>query len=89
MLVGVPQEIRNHEYRVGLTPGSVRELLRRGQRLIVRRGAGTANGPCAGDRSAAEFILVPGAKTPWPNLWGSPGPTPGKPRAVASGTTRP
>ena len=30
MLVGVPKEIKNHEYRVGLTPASVRELVARG-----------------------------------------------------------
>ena len=66
MLVGVPQEIRKHEYRVGLTPGSVRELVRHGQWVSVRQGAGTAIGPCDGDRSAADVILVSGAKTPQP-----------------------
>ena len=30
MLVGVPKEIKNHEYRVGLTPSSVNELVKRG-----------------------------------------------------------
>jgi alanine dehydrogenase len=44
MRVGVPKEIKNHEYRVGLTPGSVRELVRRGHRVIVQHGAGAAIG---------------------------------------------
>ncbi|HYD31277.1 MAG TPA: alanine dehydrogenase, partial [Azospirillaceae bacterium] len=42
MLVGVPKEIKNHEYRVGLTPASVRELTHHGQRVLVEAGAGTA-----------------------------------------------
>ncbi|MCG2585221.1 alanine dehydrogenase [Massilia sp. TS11] len=44
MLVGVPKEIKNHEYRVGLTPPSVRELTTRGHRVIVQQGAGAEIG---------------------------------------------
>ena len=40
MLVGVPKEIKNHEYRVGLTPSSVVELVARGHRVMVEMGAG-------------------------------------------------
>ncbi len=40
MLIGVPKEIKNHEYRVGLTPGSVRELTARGHDVIVQKNAG-------------------------------------------------
>lgn len=40
MLVGVPKEIKNHEYRVGLTPASVVELVARGHRVMVEMGAG-------------------------------------------------
>ena len=36
MLVGVPKEVKTHEYRVGLTPGSVRELAHRGHEMIVK-----------------------------------------------------
>ncbi len=42
MLIGVPKEIKNHEYRVGLTPASVRELGNRGHGVIVESGAGSA-----------------------------------------------
>ena len=42
MLVGVPKEIKNHEYRVGLTPSSVNELVKRGHKVIVERNAGAA-----------------------------------------------
>ena len=44
MLVGVPKEIKVHEYRVGLTPGSVRELTHQGHRVIVETNSGTAIG---------------------------------------------
>ena len=44
MLVGVPKEIKNHEYRVGLTPASVRELVAHGHQVIVQKSAGSAIG---------------------------------------------
>lgn len=40
MLIGVPREIKVHEYRVGLTPESVRQLAGDGHRVMVERGAG-------------------------------------------------
>lgn len=40
MIVGTPKEIKNHEYRVGLTPESVRELTARGHDVLVQTGAG-------------------------------------------------
>ncbi|MDG1820124.1 MAG: alanine dehydrogenase [Porticoccaceae bacterium] len=42
MLIGVPKEIKNHEYRVGLTPSSVMELIARGHRVMVEVDAGAA-----------------------------------------------
>ncbi|MGC2198732.1 MAG: alanine dehydrogenase [Stellaceae bacterium] len=40
MLIGVPREVKTHEYRVGLIPGSVRELAHHGHQVIVESGAG-------------------------------------------------
>jgi len=40
MLIGLPREIKNHEYRVGLTPASVRELTHHGHQVLVQSGAG-------------------------------------------------
>ena len=40
MRVGVPKEIKDHEYRVGLTPGAVREFAAAGHMVIVQQGAG-------------------------------------------------
>ena len=36
MLIGVPKEIKNHEYRVGMTPMSVREAVRHGHQVWVK-----------------------------------------------------
>lgn len=44
MNVGVPKEIKNHEYRVGLTPASVEELTARGHRVLVETQAGAGIG---------------------------------------------
>ena len=44
MLIGVPKEIKNHEYRVGLTPGSVRELKAHGHNVLVQTNAGSMIG---------------------------------------------
>ncbi len=44
MLIGVPKEIKNHEYRVGLTPSGVRELVAAGHKVIVQSQAGLAIG---------------------------------------------
>src|ERR1700761_9300272 len=44
MLIGVPKEVKTHEYRVGLVPGSVRELVHHGHRVFVEGGAGAAMG---------------------------------------------
>lgn len=44
MLIGVPKEIKNHEYRVGMIPGSARELISHGHQVIVETNAGTGIG---------------------------------------------
>ena len=52
MLIGVPKETKVHEYRVGLVPASVRELVHRGHRVLVETGAGLGIG-CGDDVYAA------------------------------------
>jgi alanine dehydrogenase len=44
MLIGVPKEIKNHEYRVGLTPSGARELVSNGHKVLVETKAGLAIG---------------------------------------------
>ena len=82
MRVGVPKEIKNHEYRVGLTPGAVREYVAAGHEVIVQTGAGDGIG--ASDQvygnagatvlgSAAEIFqkaeMVVKVKEPQPDEW--------------------
>src|SRR3546814_14611519 len=52
MIIGTPREIKNHEYRVGLTPESARELVVHGHRVLVQTGAGEGIG--AHDRFYVE-----------------------------------
>tara|TARA_R110001583_G_scaffold84108_1_gene221515 strand:- start:112 stop:1224 length:1113 start_codon:yes stop_codon:yes gene_type:complete len=44
MLIGVPREIKNHEYRVGMVPASVQELTSRGHQVVVETSAGSGIG---------------------------------------------
>ena len=44
MLLGVPKEIKNHEYRIGMTPAGVKELVARGHSVLVQQGGGAAIG---------------------------------------------
>jgi alanine dehydrogenase len=62
VLIGVPKEIKNHEYRVGLTPGSVRELHRYGHEIIIETDAGDAIGMSNDDYIKAGASIVPNAQ---------------------------
>lgn len=62
MIVGLPKEIKNHEYRVGLTPSSVRELTSRGHKVLVQTNSGTAIGLTDDQYAAAGALLVDTAK---------------------------
>jgi len=60
MLIGVPKEIKDHEYRVGLVPSSVAELVRHGHTVLIERGAGVEAGLYDDDYRAAGGTLVDG-----------------------------
>src|SRR5208283_1846320 len=59
MLIGVPKEIKTHEYRVGLVPGSVRELVHHGHAVIVetKAGAGIGFDDAAYQRAGARIAV--------------------------------
>ncbi len=61
MKIGVPKEIKNHEYRVGLVPGSVRELTNRGHDVFVETSAGEGIGVQDSDYEAAGATILPDA----------------------------
>ncbi|MBI3453181.1 MAG: alanine dehydrogenase [Rhodospirillales bacterium] len=63
MLIGVPKEIKDHEYRVGMTPAAVREATRHGHRVLVQTLAGEAIGLPDADYVAAGAEIAPDAKT--------------------------
>lgn len=82
MRVGCPKEIKNHEYRVGLTPGAVREYAAHGHDVLVETGAGAAIGAnddaysAAGARIArtaeevfARSDMIVKVKEPQPGEW--------------------
>lgn len=58
MLIGVPKEIKNHEYRIGLTPASVRELVERGHSVIVETNGAVEIGFEDADYQAAGATIV-------------------------------
>jgi alanine dehydrogenase len=58
MLVGVPKEIKNHEYRVGLVPSSVRELAHHGHKVLVETRAGEGIGFTDDDYRAAGAAIA-------------------------------
>ena len=59
MLIGVPKEVKNHEYRVGLTPESVAEAVHHGHKVLVetRAGAGIGATDEAYRAAGAEIVL--------------------------------
>ncbi len=65
MLVGVPKEIKNHEYRVAVTPGGVRELTLRGHDVAIERGAGVGSSIPDADFEAAGAKIFDTAEEVW------------------------
>ena len=61
MLVGVPKEIKDNEFRVGIVPSTVRELTDKGHQVLVETGAGAGAGLPDGDYEAAGAQLAPDA----------------------------
>ena len=61
MLVGVPKEIKDNEFRVGLVPSTVRELTSNEHRVLVETGAGLGAGLADADYVAAGAEIVPDA----------------------------
>ena len=58
MLVGVPKEIKDNEYRVGIVPSTVRELTENGHQVVIERQAGTGAGFGDADYKTAGAEIV-------------------------------
>ena len=58
MIIGVPKEIKNHEYRVGLTPPSVKECVKHGHSVLVQSSAGQGIGASDADYEAVGANII-------------------------------
>ena len=65
MLVGVPTEVKNHEYRVAITPAGVHEFTRHGHSVLVESGAGLGSSITDREFSAAGATIVPDPEDVW------------------------
>jgi alanine dehydrogenase len=65
VIIGVPTEIKTREYRVGMNPGGVRQLVRAGHRVLVQKGAGLGAGLSDAEFEAAGAQIVPSAADAW------------------------
>jgi alanine dehydrogenase len=65
MLVGVPTEVKNHEYRVAITPAGVHEFTRHGHSVLVESGAGLGSSITDREFSAAGATIVSDADDVW------------------------
>ena len=65
MRVGVPKEVKNHEYRVAITPSGVHELVRDGHEVFVEQDAGTGSSIPDADFAAAGATILPTADDVW------------------------
>src|SRR5690348_2825491 len=61
MKIGVPKEIKNNEFRVGMTPAAVREVTARGHQVLIETNAGDAIGLSDELYTRAGGTIVPGA----------------------------
>ena len=62
MKIGVPKEIKVHEYRVGIVPANVRELVAAGHEVLNETSAGAGVGVADADYEAAGAKIAPGAQ---------------------------
>jgi alanine dehydrogenase len=65
MKVGVPKELKNHEYRVAITPAGAHELVRNGHKVYLQQGAGDGSSIPDSDFVAAGAEILPTADDVW------------------------
>jgi alanine dehydrogenase len=65
MIIGLPKEIKDNESRVGMTPGAVKALTRRGHRVLVETGAGAGSSLPDSEYEAAGAEIVYAAADAW------------------------
>ncbi|NDE72235.1 MAG: alanine dehydrogenase, partial [Actinobacteria bacterium] len=65
MIIGVPKEIKNNEFRVAITPAGVREFISRGHTVFIESGAGNGSAISDSDYSAVGATILPDADQVW------------------------
>jgi alanine dehydrogenase len=65
MKIGIPREIKNHEYRVAITPSGAHELVRNGHQVVLEAGAGVGSAIPDEDFAAAGAKILPTADDVW------------------------
>ena len=65
MRIGLPKEIKDNESRVGMTPGAVKTLTKRGHKVLVQAGAGVESAISDEEYQAAGAFIVPYAEDAW------------------------
>ena len=65
MLIGIPSEVKNHEYRVAITPAGVHELVRHGHDVVVQHGAGVGSSISDAEYKAAGARVLAAADDVW------------------------
>ena len=63
MRVAIPTEVKNHEYRVAITPVGVNELTRRGHQVFVQAGAGLGSSITDDEYTAQGATILPDAES--------------------------
>ena len=65
MLIGVPKEVKNHEYRVAITPAGVHEFVRHGHSVVIEQGAGAGSSITDDEFVSAGAKILPTADDVW------------------------
>ncbi|WP_412542871.1 alanine dehydrogenase [Longispora sp. K20-0274] len=65
MKVGIPREVKNHEYRVAITPAGVHEFVRNGHEVYIEAGAGTGSSITDAEYTKAGATILPTADDVW------------------------
>ena len=68
MRVGIPKEIKNHEYRVAVTPAGVHELVKHGHEVVIEAGAGVGSSIPDPDFVAAGARMLATADAVWESV---------------------
>jgi alanine dehydrogenase len=65
MLIGIPKEIKDQEYRVAMTPGGIKSLTEAGHRVLVQEGAGKGSGLADAEYTAAGASVISELQAIW------------------------